>query len=44
MHPGEILKETLDDMGLSMNRLAQEIGVPANRVSAIVAEQRGIYG
>jgi addiction module HigA family antidote len=44
VHPGEILKETLEDMGLSMNRLAQEIGVPANRVSAIVAGQRAITG
>jgi plasmid maintenance system antidote protein VapI len=22
IHPGEILKETLDDLGISMNRLA----------------------
>jgi addiction module HigA family antidote len=27
-----------------MNRLAQELRVPANRVSAIVAGQRGISG
>jgi len=44
VHPGEILKETLDDFGLSMNRLAQEIRVPANRISAIVAGQRAITG
>jgi len=44
VHPGEILKETLDDLGLSMNRMAQEIRVPANRISAIVAGQRGITG
>jgi addiction module HigA family antidote len=44
VHPGEILKETLDDLGLSMNRLAQEIKVPANRISAIVAGQRAITG
>lgn len=44
VHPGEILKETLDDLGLSMNRLAQEIRVPANRVSAIASGQRGITG
>ena len=36
VHPGEILRETLDDLGLSMNQLAQEIHVPANRISAIV--------
>jgi antitoxin HigA-1 len=44
VHPGEILKETLEDLGLSMNRLAQEIRVPANRISGIVAGQRSISG
>ena len=44
IHPGEILKETLDDLGISMNRLAQALHVPANRVSGIVAGQRGITG
>ena len=44
VHPGEILKETLEDLGLSMNRLAQEIHVPANRISGIVAGQRSISG
>ncbi len=44
VHPGEILKETLDDLGLTMNRLAQEIHVPANRISAIVAGRRSITG
>ena len=44
VHPGEILKETLDDLDLSMNRLAKEIRVPANRISSIIARQRGITG
>jgi addiction module HigA family antidote len=44
VHPGEILKETLDDMGMSMNQLALAIGVPANRISAIVAGARSITG
>jgi addiction module HigA family antidote len=44
LHPGEILKETLEDLGLTMNRLAQDIGVPANRISAIVAGTRSITG
>ena len=44
VHPGEILKETLDDLRLSMNQLAQEIHVPANRISAIVAGKRSITG
>lgn len=44
VHPGEIVKETLDDLGISMNRLAQALHVPANRISNIVAGQRGITG
>jgi addiction module HigA family antidote len=44
VHPGEILKETLDEMGISMNRLSKEIHVPANRISSIVAGQRAITG
>ena len=44
VHPGEILKETLEDLAISMNRLSQEIRVPANRVSSIVAGRRAITG
>jgi addiction module HigA family antidote len=44
VHPGEILRETLDDLRLSMNQLAQEIHVPANRISAIVGGKRSITG
>jgi addiction module HigA family antidote len=44
VHPGELLKETLADLGLSMNRVAGEIGVPANRIGAIVAGTRSITG
>jgi len=44
VHPGEILKEALEDLGISMNRLSQEIHVPANRVSSIIARQRSITG
>jgi|SRR5579862_3025355 len=42
-HPGEILKnEFLNEMGMSQNRLAEAIGVPANRIHAIVGGTRGI--
>ena len=41
VHPGEVLSEELmKPMGLSSNRLAEAIGVPANRVSTIVAGKR----
>ncbi|HZT29664.1 MAG TPA: HigA family addiction module antitoxin [Bryobacteraceae bacterium] len=44
VHPGEILRETLEDLGISMNRLSKEMHVPANRISSIVAGQRAITG
>ena len=31
VHPGEILREELDALGLSANALAKELGVPVNR-------------
>ena len=41
--PGEILlEEFLIPMGLSQYRLAKEIGVPAQRISEIVAGKRSI--
>ena len=41
--PGELLlEEFLTPLGLSQYRLAKEIGVPAQRVSAIVAGRRAI--
>lgn len=45
VHPGEILKEEfLVPLGLSANKLAKHIGVPANRVTAIINGQRGVTG
>ena len=42
IHPGRILKEDLDDAGVSMNRLARDTRVPMNRVSEIVNGKRAI--
>lgn len=42
IHPGGILKEDLDDVRVSMNRLARDIRVPRNRVSEIVNGRRAI--
>ncbi len=43
IHPGEILQEEfLQPLGISQYRLAQEIGVPAMRISKIVRGERGI--
>ncbi|MBM3567856.1 MAG: HigA family addiction module antidote protein [Alphaproteobacteria bacterium] len=42
-HPGEILKhEFLAELGLSQNKLAAAIGVPGNRIHAIVNGTRAI--
>lgn len=43
IHPGEVLQEEfLKPMGLSQNRLALNIGVPARRINEIVLAKRGI--
>jgi antitoxin HigA-1 len=42
IHPSGILKEDLDDVRVSMNRLARDIRVPMNRVSEIVNRRRAI--
>jgi addiction module HigA family antidote len=43
VHPGEILREEfLVPMDLSANKLAQAIGVPANRITELVAENRSV--
>jgi len=42
IHPGKILLEDMRDETISINGLAQAIRVPANRISLIVNEKRGI--
>lgn len=43
IHPGEILREEfLEPMGITQNRLARDIRVPANRINAIVRGERAI--
>ncbi|TFL19862.1 HigA family addiction module antitoxin [Jannaschia formosa] len=45
VHPGEVLSEEfLTPLGLSASALARRIGVPANRVSSIVAGKRAVTG
>ena len=41
-HPGTLLKEELDERGLSMRALARSLHVPVTRISAIVQGNRGI--
>ena len=42
VHPGEVLREELETLGLSASALAKAIDVPANRVTAILNAERGI--
>ena len=45
IHPGEILlEEFLKPLGMSMNKLADELHVPANRITQIVEGRRSITG
>ena len=43
IRPGEILREEfLKPMGITPYRLANDIGVPVNRITTIIKEQRRI--
>ena len=42
VHPGEILREELDELGLSANAVSKALGVPVNRVTMILNGQRGV--
>ncbi len=36
-HPGEFLKEMLEDLDISGNALARDIGVPPNRITRVMS-------
>jgi len=42
IHPGEILKEELAEIGMTANAFAQALHVPANRITAILNGTRSI--
>jgi len=42
IHPGEILADELRELGLSARAFAEALGVPHNRVAAILRGQRAI--
>ena len=42
VHPGEVLRDELDELGLSDNALSKALGVPVNRVTMILNGQRGV--
>ena len=44
VHPGAVLKDELEELGITPTEFARQIDVPANRVSQIIAGKRGITG
>ena len=42
VHPGEILREELETLGMSANALSKKLGVPVNRITAILRGTRGV--
>ncbi len=44
VHPGEILRDELAELGVSPTTFARQIGVPPNRVGQIIAGKRSVTG
>lgn len=44
VHPGEVLRDELDEIGVSPTELARQIRVPPNRVSQIIGGKRSVTG
>jgi addiction module HigA family antidote len=44
VHPGEILKDELDELGVTLTEFARKIDVPPNRISQIIAGKRAVTG
>ena len=44
VHPGTVLKDELDEMGVTPTELSRQISVPPNRVSQIITKKRSITG
>jgi addiction module HigA family antidote len=44
VHPGEVLKDELGELGILPTEFARQIDVPPNRVSQIIAGKRAVTG
>lgn len=44
VHPGNILKDELEELGVTPTEFARQIDVPPNRVSQIISGKRSITG
>src|SRR5262245_64743249 len=44
IHPGEVLAEELEELGVSPTELSRQLAVPPNRVTQIIQGKRSITG
>ena len=44
VHPGEVLRDELEEFGVTPTAFARQIDVPPNRVSQIIAGKRSVTG
>lgn len=44
IHPGEVLADELEEIGVSPTELSRQLAVPANRLSQIIQGKRAITG
>lgn len=44
VHPGEILKDELGELGVTPTEFARQIDVPPNRISQIISGKRAVTG
>ena len=44
VHPGEILRDELAELGVSQSEFARQLNVPPNRISQIIAGKRSVTG
>ena len=42
VHPGEVLRDELDELGMSASALSKALDVPVNRMTMILNGQRGV--
>jgi addiction module HigA family antidote len=44
VHPGHVLKDELEELGITPTEFSRQIEVPPNRVSQIIAGKRSVTG
>ncbi len=44
VHPGEVLRDELAELGMTQSTFARQIAVPPNRISQIIAGKRSVTG